>query len=248
MRIGNRFFADGGLAHNNPSYAVYFHYRRIESKKTIKRMAAGTNQVPNYSPHGDFDCSCVRFINIGTGAKEEDIEPGKRERLKSFIPGALRQGIFLTQTLKEIAVNSEDKAVIMRQFEDLSKGLVAYERFDANHGVSNIKLDNHHALGDLRMKTELYLEEQETKDLLEEVGKSIAKEYYETQSARRPNSQPTSSPQEEPVNSHQQTLSVPAANHPVSDDSSQSTLHESALKTTMDESARQRQQVIRHQP
>ena len=52
-----------------------------------------------------------------------------------------------------------------------------YERFDASHGVSNIKLDNYRALGQIKEKTKLYLDEQETIDLLEQWGSAIATDY-----------------------------------------------------------------------
>ncbi|KAL9578610.1 MAG: hypothetical protein Q9212_005606 [Teloschistes hypoglaucus] len=177
MCIKDRFFADGGLAHNNPSFAIYFHYTRFESKKTTRRTVQTTNSAPAFSVHGDLDCSCVRFTNIGTGAKIEEVEPGKRERLAGLVPGAIRRGIFLKQTLKEIAVNAEEKADVMRQFQALNDEVFMYERFDANHGVSNIKLDDYNALGDIRTKTEGYLGQQDTKELLDEVGKSIANDY-----------------------------------------------------------------------
>ena len=66
-----------------------------------------------------------------------------------------------------------------------------YERFDANHGVSNIKLDDHNALGKIREKTEQYLEEQETRDLLEEVGSAIATDYLNTRPIQGQNGQAT---------------------------------------------------------
>ena len=141
-------------------------------------MAASANSAPQYSPHGDLDCSRVRFTNIGTGARVSEVEPGKRDRFASLIPGFIRKGVFLKQTLTEIAVNSEEKAEVMRHFQYLNPDIIMYERFDANHGVSNIKLDDHHALGEIREKTEQYLEEQDTKDLLEEVGLSIATDYF----------------------------------------------------------------------
>ena len=181
MKIGDRFFADGGLKHNNPSFAMYFHYTGNERKKSTKRASTLATQqktsAPAYSTHGDLDCSRVRFTNIGTGAKAEEVEPGKREWLAALIPGPIRKGVFLKQTLTEIAVDSEEKADIMRQFEELNPHTFMYERFDANHGVSNIKLDNYNALGDLKTKTELYLDEQGTIDMLEQVAGGIATDY-----------------------------------------------------------------------
>lgn len=173
MRIGDRFFSDGGLAHNNPSFAIYYHYTRAERKKSTRLAPTA---APRFSPHGDLDCSRVRFTNIGTGAKADEVEPGKRGRLANLIPGIIRNGVFLKQTLTEIAVNSEDKAEVMREFEYLSPN-IEYERFDANHGVSNIKLDDYKALCEIEEKTGRYLEEHGTKDMLEEVGAAIAEDY-----------------------------------------------------------------------
>ena len=180
MKINNRYFVDGGLGHNNPSFAIYFHYTAIERKKSTRPMAAPTNSAPHFSPHGDLDCSRVRFTNIGTGAKVNEVEPRKRDLLARLIPGFIRKGVFLKQTLTEIAVNSEEKAEVMRHFQYLNSEIIEYERFDANHGVSNIKLDDHNALGEIREKTEQYLEEQETKDLLNQVGSAIATDYLNT--------------------------------------------------------------------
>ncbi|KAL9608110.1 MAG: hypothetical protein Q9167_007034 [Letrouitia subvulpina] len=177
MKIRDRFFTDGGLAHNNPSFAIYFHYTGGERKKSTKPMTASGTSAPQYSPHGDLDCSRVRFTNIGTGAKASEVEPGKRDRLANLVPGFIRKGVFLKQTLTEIAVNSEEKADVMRQFQYLNPDVFKYERFDADHGVSNFKLDAYNALGQIREKTELYLAEQETKDLLKMVGSAIAIDY-----------------------------------------------------------------------
>ena len=174
-RIEDRFLSDGGLGSNNPSFAIYFHYHRIESKKSAGLGA----DVPTYAPHGDLDCSSLRFTNIGTGAKAVEVEPGKRDRLATLIPGVIRKGVFLKQTLTEIAVDSERIAVIMRTFGHLNENDIMYERFDANHGVSNIRLDDHNALRSIQERTEQYLDEQGTKDLLKEVGSAIAKDYHE---------------------------------------------------------------------
>lgn len=190
-RIKDRFFADGGLGNNNPSFAIYFHYTRGERKKSTRPMAASATSAPHFSPHGDLDCSRVRFTNIGTGAKVNEVEPGKWDWLAGLIPGIIRKGVFLKQTLTEIAVNSEEKAEVMRHFQYLNPDIIMYERFDANHGVSNIRLDDHNALGDIREKTEQYLEEQETKDLLEEVGSAIATDYLNTRPTRGQNVQST---------------------------------------------------------
>ena len=64
-----------------------------------------------------------------------------------------------------------------------------FERFSANHGVSNIKLDAYNALPDIRERTERYLEEQDTKVLLQEVGLAIATDYLKNQMGAARNTQ-----------------------------------------------------------
>lgn len=191
INIKGRFFVDGGLQYNNPSFAIYYHYTRMESKKSTRRVSPCTS-APQFSPHGDLDCSCVRITNIGTGAKVDEVEPGKRDRLANMIPGvgALRQAMFLKRTLADIAVNSEQSAEMMRRFEEMRPEFINYERFDASHGVSSIRLDNHNALGDIRRKTELYLGEQDTKEMLKEVGRAIASDYLSAHPDLRKSSLP----------------------------------------------------------
>ena len=56
-----------------------------------------------------------------------------------------------------------------------------FERFDASHGLSNIKLDAYNARQDIRVKTRRNLKEQETKALLKEVEIAIATDYLNNQ-------------------------------------------------------------------
>ena len=156
-------------------------------------MASSGTSAPQFSRHGNLDCSCVRFTNIGTGAKVDEVEPGKRERLANLIPGFIRKGVFLKQTLTEIATNSEEKAEFMRHFQYLNSNIIMYERFDANHGVSSIRLDDFKALKDIRTKTGLYLEEEGTKDLLKDVGSAIAADYLKFREIEEQATQPTQS-------------------------------------------------------
>ena len=181
MNIENRYFSDGGLAHNNPSFAIYHHYTGYN------RMESTRPTAPHFSPHGDLDCARVRITNIGTGAKENEVEPGKRDWL---IPSIIRQIVFLKQTLTEIAVSSDHTTSFMTLLDEVDQNTI-YKRFDADHGVSSIKLDDYKALGKIRAMTKLYLEEQEIKDLLEEVGSAIANDYIKSQSRREQNVRPT---------------------------------------------------------
>lgn len=205
MKIGNRYFSDGGLAHNNPSFAIYYHYTRIERKKSTGLAPTTTTSAPRFSPHGNLNFSQARFTNIGTGAKAEDVEPGKRGWLASLVPAIISKGVFLKQTLTDIAVNSEEKAEFMRIVKDLNPNF-QYERFDANNGVSNIKLDDYEALNKIEERTLQYLEEQTTKDMLEEVGKAIAQDYLASH-PRQDRNLPLS---EQVVEEPHQPLTVPA--------------------------------------
>lgn len=180
MEIGDRLFVDGGLKHNNPSLLIYSHYTGNERKESTTRAPRLATQPesspPQFSTHGTLDYARVRFTNIGTGAKADEVEPGKREWLAALIPSPIRRGNFLKDTLIEHAVDCEEKAQMMRVIEEGNENFI-YERFDASHGVSNIKLDNYNALGVLKIKTQLYLDEQGTIDMLAQVARDIATDY-----------------------------------------------------------------------
>ena len=190
-------------------------------------MATPSKSAPPFSSHGDLDWSRVRLTNIGTGAKVDEVEPRKRDLPARLIPGFIRKGVFLKQTLTEIAVNSEEKVEFMRLSQDLNPELIMYERFDANHGVSNIKLDDHNALGEIREKTEQYLEEQETKDLLEEVGSAIATDYLNTRPIHGQDVQPAPSAIDNPRQALKAPSAIPASSSLSSGPSSHSNYPES---------------------
>ena len=181
MKIQDRFFTDGGLGHNNPSFVIWYHYGGSKRQKSTRQRPAPPF-APRFSRHGDLDCSRVRFTNIGTGAKLDDAEPRRRKRLTAWLPTAVKHMIFLSQSTIDIAVSSEKEAGIMQSFQSIiDEDVFVFERFSANHGLSNIKLDAYNALQDIRLKTGQYLEEQETKTLLQEVGIAIAKDYISNQ-------------------------------------------------------------------
>lgn len=69
-----------------------------------------------------------------------------------------KERVFLKQTLTDIEVGSDFKVEMMREFRSMKPNKSMYKRFDAKHGVSNIKFDDYNALGDTRKKTEQYLE------------------------------------------------------------------------------------------
>lgn len=183
--INDRLLVDGGLGHNNPSFDIFYHYHRLRTKNMIDernkvpRICDKIKTAPMFSTHGDLDCSRLRFTNIGTGVKIDEDEPDKHGRLARLVPGAIKNVIFLVQTLKDTAVSSESTADIMRILSYVDDGL-EYERFDATYGVSKIKLDDHNALDDIRAKTKTYLGQQDTKEHLDKVAFSIATDYVNT--------------------------------------------------------------------
>ena len=62
-----------------------------------------------------------------------------------------------------------------------NQNLVIIDRFDANHELSNIRMDAYDARQDIRVTTRRYLKEQETKALLKEVKIAIATDYLNNQ-------------------------------------------------------------------
>ena len=135
MRIQDRSFADRGLGHNSLFFAIYYPHTRIGQTASVRQTAASTSES-RFSPHGDLECSRVRFPHIGTGAKKDEVEPGKREWLAGLLPQVIKELVFLKQILTDIAVNSKERAEIVRIFQELNPDAVMYERFDADHGVS----------------------------------------------------------------------------------------------------------------
>ena len=191
MRIGNRLFRDGGLDHNNPSFAIYRHYT---TRKRVMSTRPPTNtSARGYAVHRDLDFSRTRFTNIGTGARVEEVEMGKRQKLANYIPGlgAVLLGVFLMETLHEIAVNSGKTADIMRLFGEADPNF-EFERFDATNKVSDIKLDDYHALNQIEERTMKYLRDPKTRKLLATVGSAIARIYLgQSSSPLQQNGSPT---------------------------------------------------------
>ena len=96
------------------------HYLANQRKKSAKPTAASADSASPFSHYGDLYRSRVRFINIGTGAKVDEVEPGKREWLASLIPSFIRKGVFLKQALTDIAVGSDFKLEMMRGFQSMT--------------------------------------------------------------------------------------------------------------------------------
>lgn len=186
------------------------------------------SSAPDYSPHPTLDCSHTRFVNIGTGARHDDLGIGKREKLADLVPRIIRRGLFLKTALKEIAVNSQKTVDLMDVAADLNPNVFKYERFDADHGVSDIALDRYDLLNKIREKTNLYLAKQSTQDQIQEVGNEIANDYVRSHPINQPNepSKPSSAVNQSLLEVHDEipgsssfstTQSTQSSDHPDND-------------------------------
>jgi hypothetical protein len=174
-----RWFVDGGIDYNNPSFATFDHYTEaIRVKGSWKRVSVGGTAGVRRS-HGNMDFSKLRIINIGTGSKGEQVRPRRRDILASLIPTQIRMGLFLKTTLTELAVGSEKTAEMMETLASFLTGEIrlVYERFSANNELVWIKLDKYKQLDEITRRTEEYLEDKVVQSKLNKVSKEIADEY-----------------------------------------------------------------------
>ena len=177
QKIGDRYFVDGGMEHNNPSFAIYNHCSKLD-RVTASRETSNLPQAASAAAHhDDLNFSLVRFVNLGTGTKSEDLQPRQRDRLAAFVPAIIKMTLFLKRTLTEFAVSSEIMAQSMRILAQASSGKVRYERFSADNGVCYIKMDKYKELGRISDLTRDYLENTATQAELERVGEEIALDY-----------------------------------------------------------------------
>lgn len=172
QRIGDRYFVDGGMEYNNPSFAIYQHY--TESKRVVssKRTSVSITDC-----HGRLDFSRVRFVNIGTGDKSKDLPPRQRDQLANLVPGFIRMTLFLKRTLTEFTVSSGQTAYNMETLVQVAKGDIDYKRFSADTGVCYIKMDKYKKLRLIEDLTSKYLKNPEIQKKLESLGEKIASDY-----------------------------------------------------------------------
>ncbi|MCJ1245853.1 hypothetical protein MMC30_003057 [Trapelia coarctata] len=175
-KIGGRYFVDGGMQYNNPSVAIEHHYREKYRVQNIKPL---TPTQSSEAHHNDLDLSRVRYVNIGTGTKPPGMQDRQRDRFASLLPSMIRTMLVLSHTLKQIAVETEKTAEMMRLLATSSHGDIEYERFSAGHGVCFVKLDRYKKLQKIRDYTLAYLQEQSTQDSLQKVATEIATEHFQ---------------------------------------------------------------------
>ena len=185
QKIGNRYFVDGGMEYNNPSEFIFEHYTEFDLAAASRGRAGNVEELERGARHAHLDLSRVRFVNLGTGDKPMNKPPRKRDVLAELlVPGTIRMGVFLKETLTEIAVKSEKIAgqmvTLARVSKEDSRFDVRYERFSADNGVCYIKLDKHKELEEIEALTIDYIKHATTQDRLVSLGKDIAKDYLQT--------------------------------------------------------------------
>lgn len=179
QRIGDRYFVDGGMEHNNPSHAIFDHYVMPGRVAQSRNPSAIAEEVSAPAHHGCLDFSRVRIVNLGTGTRSNDLPPRQRDYLAELVPGFIRMGLFMKRTLTEFAVNSELTASKMTTLAHVSGDSVNYERFSADNGVCYIKLDRYKRLNDIETMTTDYLQTSATRNRLRKVGEEMAKDFLQ---------------------------------------------------------------------
>jgi len=189
QKIGDRCFADGGIAFNNPSEAIYHHYTRPNNVAESCRTSAVTDmEVEEVVCHGDLNLSLLRIINLGTGTKPNISKTTSHSSFAAKItPPPFKMAAFLKRTLTRTATNSEKIAEHMRTIAQVSRGRVTmeasikYERFSENTGTCFIELDEYREIDEIKRKTIEYLKTSRVKRDLERVANDIAGDYHRAQ-------------------------------------------------------------------
>ena len=181
--IAGRCFVDGGMEYNNPSFAIFEHYTDSIQVASSKRLSFSSDIAVPRVPHSNLDFSTIRFINIGTGTKTDQLQSRRRDTFAKLLPSPIRMGIFLKTTLTEFAVESEKTAQQMAAMARISGGCVnlKWERFSADTGLCYIKLDKYKPkhLERIERLTQEYLETPVTQKHLHRVAEQIAEEYLQ---------------------------------------------------------------------
>lgn len=184
QKIGNRYFVDGGMGYNNPSEFIFHHCTERDRASASRGRAGNVEKAERGARHGHLDLSSVRFVNLGTGDKPRNKPPRKRDFLAELlVPGTVRMGVFLKETLTEIAVKSEETADRMVVLAEVSKPDsnfdMRFERFSADNGVCYIKLDKHKELEKIEALTMEYINHATTQTRLKTLGKEMARDYLQ---------------------------------------------------------------------
>lgn len=214
QKINNRYFVDGGMEYNNPSFAIFSHYAEPIFAESSHRTSF-SNLSASTAGHSSFDFSKVRIVNIGTGTRSKDVHPRRRDALARLVPTPIRMGIFLKTTLTQFAVESEKTANQMRSLAQVSGEVLGlkWERFSPTNRICHIKLDKYKQLTQIEVLTREYLDTEDTQRKLRRVGEEIAREYLARQH-RGPSQAATSPTLAVPGTVRSQGLEANVQQHP----------------------------------
>lgn len=158
VKIGDRWFSDGGVNFNNPSYSVIEHHDRI--LRAARTREGYHNHPPQdlSDPHIELWSRNIRFINIGTGHIDDKTPEPIRHKVKSTLtPKIIVRGRDLKDTLVRAATQSETSAKYFRLLARSRAGF-KFERLSPTNGLAYIKLDKYKKLPDIRSYTKHWLD------------------------------------------------------------------------------------------
>ena len=174
------YLSDGGFENNNPTLSIIQHYSAYKRAE----FAAPYADEPQNARHGDLDFTSVRYVNIGTGTITDALAR-HRDSVASLLPGFIRMGIFLKETLTEIAVSAEKDADSLRIMAEISSDKMKYERFSADTGVCFIKLYHYKKLPEIKRLTNNYLEKAVVQEEMMRVANELAEDYLDSLKSER---------------------------------------------------------------
>ena len=186
--IGERTFSDGGFKHNNPSWAIVSHYTESARVMATRSDHPIAPDAPAFAQHGngELDCSFSRFVNIGTGTRQQDEKglPRRAPLTQHLLPSMLKFAKALNHNLVRAVVDSEEKAHFMRILDFFSKGGMKYHRLSATHQVCFFKLDDYRYLEDIESRTRDYLGELDTQVHIQGIADEITTDYLNRRDSR----------------------------------------------------------------
>lgn len=112
------------------------------------------------NPHPTLTWDSLNFVNIGTGTAP-DIKSKRirvKKKIQTYLPRSLQQAIETLVTIKKLTVDSENASSAMQALALSDSAIpLRYNRFSADTGVHEIKLDKYKKLDDIREKTRTYI-------------------------------------------------------------------------------------------
>ncbi|KAL2437480.1 hypothetical protein ABEF95_008185 [Exophiala dermatitidis] len=166
MIIQGRSLVDGGYGDtNNPSWAAKIHYHQ-------------SHGLPARHP--------LVLINVGTGTLPEgydEVRLRKRPWWTRLLPNSLVEALGLLSDLVKMATESEYRASDLAYISALAPEKLFFQRFSADTGMHNIRLDKWQAATDsygpseIEIKTEAYLAKPEVQMRLKIAANKLADVY-----------------------------------------------------------------------